>query len=135
MASGRSWRRETGVYFGAGSADFVERHPRQCAAIDTNLAATGFTDAGRVYCMEAEKAMAVLEGRYDLVLMDPPYKLEDLDTIVGKLVATITFNEGARLVVGHSKRLVLKTDYPGLTFTRQYRYGDTTVELFTKGDG
>ena len=33
---------------GAGSADCVERHPRQCAALDTNLAATGFTDAGGV---------------------------------------------------------------------------------------
>ena len=119
---------------GAGWADFVERHPRQCAAIHTNLEATGFTGAGHVYCMESEKAMAILEGQYDLVLMDPPYKLENLDTILDKLVAKITFNKGARLVVGHSKRLVLKTDYPGMAFVRQYRYGDSTVELFNKGE-
>ncbi|MCE2464457.1 MAG: RsmD family RNA methyltransferase, partial [Dehalococcoidia bacterium] len=49
---------------GATEADFVERHPRQCAAIKENLATTGFTDKARVYRMDVQASLSALEGPY-----------------------------------------------------------------------
>ena len=118
---------------GASSAGFVERHPRQCAAIRENLATTGFSERGRVYHMDVEKALTVLEGRYDLVLMDPPYKLPSLDHMLDKLAESQLLEEGATLVVGHSKRLALRSGYRNLHPAGRYQYGDSIVDFFEKG--
>jgi len=132
---------------GASWADFVERHPRQCAAIRENLRVTGFTDKAQVYCMDVDKALLVLlehnAGRYGLVLMDPPYKLTSLDEVLDSLAGSKLLEEGATVVVGHSKRLSLKSGYPSglspqgqsqsLSLVGRYRYGDSTVDFFEKG--
>ena len=118
---------------GAAQADFVERHPRQCAAIKENLATIGFAQRALVYRMDAEKALTVLEGHYQLVLMDPPYKLTSLDEVLDSLAGSKLLEDGATLVVGHSKRLSLKSGYQKLALVGRYRYGDSIVEFFEKG--
>ena len=111
-------------------ADFVEHHPRQCATIRSNLAETGFTKQAKVYCIEVEKALVELTGKYDLILMDPPYKLEGLDGVVEKIAGSGLLKDGATLVVGHSKRRNLQPSYDKLSLTGSYRYGDSMVECF-----
>ena len=118
---------------GASWADFVEHHPRQCAAIKENLVTTGFGEGTRVYCMNVDKALASLEGSYHLVLMDPPYKLASLDTVIETLAASTLLEEVATVVVGHSKRLSLKNSYYSLSGVGRYRYGDSVVDFFEKG--
>ena len=118
---------------GSSWADFVERHPRQCAALKENLETTGFEDRARVYCMEVAKALTSLEGRYHLVFMDPPYKLASLDEMLESLAGSALLEEGATIVVGHSKRLSLQSGYRSLGLVGCYRYGDSRVDFFEKG--
>lgn len=120
---------------GAVWADFVERHPRQCAVLRQNVASTGFAEQAGIHCMSAARAMGVLEGPYQLVLMDPPYKLASLDDVVEGLARSTLLETGARVVVGHSKRTSLQSAYQDLTKTRSYPYGDSAVDFFEKGDG
>ena len=120
---------------GAVWADFVERHPRQCAVLRQNVASTGFTEQAGVHCMSAARAVDVLEGPYHLVLMDPPYRLASLNEVVEGLACSTLLESGARVVVGHSKRVALQGAYQGLTRTRSYPYGDSAVDFFEKGDG
>lgn len=115
---------------GAHWADFVERHPRQCAAIRWNLTETEFTQQAKVYCIEVERALVELTGKYDLILMDPPYKLNGLDDMVEKIANSGLLKADATLVVGHSKRSTLQTNYDNMTLTGSYRYGDSMVECF-----
>ena len=117
---------------GALWADFVERHPRQCAAIRENLEATGYSRTARVQCMDAGRAIRTLEGPYQLVLMDPPYALVTLDDVLEELGASGLLDEGGTLVVGHSKRLTLKGGYPKLDYAGQRRYGDSVVDYFRR---
>ncbi len=119
---------------GASRADFVERHPRQCAALRENLTTTGFTESAQVYCMDTDKALSTLRGRYNLVLMDPPYRLTSLEEVLDALAGSNLLEEGADVVVGHSKRLTLKEGYQSLTLVGRYRYGDSSVDFFEKGD-
>ena len=118
---------------GAGWVDFVERNPRQCAATKENLENTGLTDRARVYCMDVMKALTVLEGGYQLALMDPPYKLTSLDEVLDTLGESGLLEEGATVVAGHSKRLPLKDSYNSLGHVRSYRYGDSAVDFFERG--
>ena len=118
---------------GASWADFVERHPRQCAAIEENLAATGFAERARVYCMDVDKALRALEGPYHLVLMDPPYSLASLGEVLDGLGGSDLLEDGASIVAGHSKRLLLEGRYRSLTAVGSYRYGDSMVDFFEKG--
>ena len=118
---------------GASWADFVERHPRQCAAIRENLASTGFADQARVYYMDVDKALKLLEGRYRLVLMDPPYKLTSLDEVLDSLAGSDLLEDDATVVVGHSKRLSLKDSHRNLSVVGRHRYGDSAVDFFEKG--
>ena len=119
---------------GAAWADFVERHPRQCAAIRENLETTGFTDRAKVYCMDVEKGLSVLEGSYNVVLMDPPYKLTTLDQVLDDLSGSGLLEQGATVVVGHSKRFSLESDYRGLARVGNYRYGDSAVDYYKMGE-
>ena len=118
---------------GASWVDFVERHPSQCAAIKENLENTGFVQRARVYCMDARKALTVLEGGYQLALMDPPYKLTSLDEFLDTLGESSILEEGATVVVGHSKRLPLKDRHNSLAIVGRYRYGDSAVDFFERG--
>ena len=118
---------------GVSRVDFVERHPRQCAAIKENLESSGFIARAQVYCMDVRKALTVLEGDYQLALMDPPYKLTSLDEILDALGESSLLEQGATVVVGHSKRLPLKDHYSSLALVGSYRYGDSAVDFFERG--
>ena len=118
---------------GADWADFVERHPRQCGAARENLEATGYSHKARVYCMEAIRALTVMEGGYHLVLMDPPYRLTTVDEVLKGLAASELLEDKAIVVVGHSKRLSLEASYHSLVRYDLRRYGDSMVDFFEQG--
>ncbi len=117
---------------GAAFADFVEKDPRQCAVIRRNLKTTGLEAQAKVHRMEALKALALLKGPYGVILMDPPYRMESLDEDLEAIDrAEIIENEGM-LVVGHSKRLILKDRYGKLSLARSRRHGDSVVDFFQR---
>ena len=118
---------------GAYWADFVERHRRQCDAIEENLLATDLGDRAKIYCMDVRSALGVLEGPYELVLMDPPYRLSGLDEFLDLLAGSTILAEETTVVVGHSKRLSLRASYRSLEVAGRYRYGDSSVDFFQKG--
>ena len=83
-----------------------------------------------MHCMDVAKGISVLDSDYDLVLMDPPYKLTQLDPVLDSLASSKLLSEGATVVVGHSKRLTLNPEYQSLCQVGHYRYGDSTVDFF-----
>lgn len=119
-----------GLSRGASCADFVERNPRQCSGIKSNLKSTGFDSLGQVYCMSVERALGGLEGPYKVALMDPPYRLEALDPILWALDRSHLMEDEGIVVVGHSKRVELKRRYGTLSMERSRRHGDSVVDFF-----
>ena len=116
---------------GAGWADFVELDRRQSAVINSNLETTGFTSQGRVHRVDALQAIQTLPGRYDLVLLDPPYKMGGLDSLLEKIASQPGLVlEGGVVVAGHSKHDDLRETYGALRLTSHRRYGDNVVDFF-----
>ena len=116
---------------GAGSADFVEWDRRQSAVITSNLESTGFSSQGNVHRLDVLQALQTLPGRYDLVLLDPPYKMGDLDSLLEKIASQpgLIVDDGV-VIAGHSKREDLKETYGPLRLTSHRRYGDNVIDFF-----
>ena len=121
---------------GVPHADFVESSRRQCLRIRENLHDLGLSQGAIVHCKEAIQAMRDLEGPYQLVLMDPPYRMTDLSPVLVPLGDTSPeaspLEGGALVVVGHSKRVQLADNYGALSRTNGRRYGDSMVDFFIK---
>ena len=117
---------------GVQGADFVERSQRQCDRIRENLSHSGLEERSTIYCMEVGPALRSLRGPYQLVLMDPPYKLESLVEIMDSLAGSELLDQRARVVVGHSKRVVLEDGYGELVRSVSRRYGDSVVDFYQR---
>ncbi len=117
---------------GVPQADFVESNRRQCQRIHENLRALGLSQDALVHCREATQAVHELEGPYQLVLMDPPYRMTDLTPVLGPLGEAPGLEAGGMVVVGHSKRVELADSYGSLSRTSGRRYGDSMVDFFVK---
>ena len=121
---------------GVPYADFVESNRRQCLRIRENLHDLGLYQDATVHCKEAVQAVRDLEGPYQLVLMDPPYRMTDLSPVLSPLgdasPESTLLEAGAMVVVGHSKRVQLAHNYGTLSHTNGRRYGDSMVDFFVK---
>jgi len=116
---------------GAGWADFVERDRRQSAVITSNLETTGFTSQSSVHRMDVMQALLTLPGNYNLVLLDPPYKMGGLDGLLEKIASQAGLVvDGGVVIAGHSKREDLKDRYGPLRLTSHRQYGDNVVDFF-----
>ena len=121
---------------GATWADFVERDRMQCGVIRDNLEHTGFLDQAKVHQGDALRAIGSLNGPYQLVMLDPPYRLQNLGEILEKIaLAPGLIDEEGVVVVGHSARLDLSPGYGPLSLESHRRYGDNAVEFFVRRPG
>ena len=122
-----------GLSQGAAWADFVEWSGRQCEVIRANLEHTGFSPRSRVYCGEVIRTLEKLPGPYSLVVLDPPYKMQNLAELLEKLDSTggLIGDDGV-VVVGHSRHVDLPEGIGSLTLESHRRYGDNVVEFYRR---
>ena len=112
---------------GASAATFVDSGADAVATIRENLEQLGLT--GVVLRMPALRALActpVVERQYDLVFVDPPYRLAsslapELSTALPPILT-----DQARVVVESDRRSPLALDLPLL---RERQYGDTLIRV------
>ena len=112
---------------GAATATFVDSAAGAVAAVRRNLDELGLE--GEVLRMAALRALActpVSERQYDLVFLDPPYRLASslgpqLSTALPPILA-----RGARVVVESDRRGPLGLD---LELLRERQYGDTLIRV------
>ena len=68
------------------------------------------------------------------MLLDPPYNMEGLDSLLAKIAAQPGLvMVGGVVVAGHSKREELRENYGPMRLTSHRRYGDNLVDFFVYG--
>jgi 16S rRNA (guanine966-N2)-methyltransferase len=114
---------------GAEDATFVDSHPAAVRAVRENLERIG-SERGRVFRADVSSFLrgAARHGdRWDLVLLDPPYRLAPrLGPALGPLLAPVLATE-ARIVCESSSKHPLRLDLPA---TGERRYGDTLLAFY-----
>ena len=125
---------------GAARAAFVEKDSVCVKIIEENLAALGFAAQGRVMRWEAMGALRVIEEKFDLIFLGPPYVAPSPDKPRAHLSMTTPALEAivahGRLATGgwviaqhHAKEAVPEAVGTLMRF-RQERYGDSRMSFF-----
>jgi 16S rRNA (guanine966-N2)-methyltransferase len=114
---------------GAASAVFAESDPAAAAAIRQNLAKLGFTGA-TLLRRDALQVLAEEAGagrRYDLVLLDPPYRMySSLQDRIALYLPAVLAEDGLAVVETHAR------EEPELPLAKRTsrRYGSARLTLF-----
>lgn len=115
---------------GAVRATFVDRE-RACANIvSENLAAMGFAQQGEVHCAPVVDWLKAHQGelsRYNLIVLDPPYRDADLTGTLAVLDRA-PLRTDALLVIEHHRDQALPAT-ERLRFVRQRDYGMTRLSF------
>jgi 16S rRNA (guanine966-N2)-methyltransferase len=112
---------------GAAEVTFVDTAPAAIRAVRTNLAA--LDAAAEVRRTDARRflgAASVASRQYDLVFLDPPYRLAG--RLGGELTAALpaVLAPGAAVVAESDRRAPLEL---GLPILDERRYGDTLIRI------
>ena len=117
---------------GAARATFVDNAPAAIRAVEANLAALGLADEAEVRRQDARAFLRSARGgrhEYDLVLLDPPYRLAvELGRELSPLLAEVV-KPGGRVVAESDRRAPLDLELP---LTDERRYGDTLIRIYER---
>jgi len=118
---------------GADRAIFVDAERASVEVVRANLRNTGLSERAEVHRGDAERALGILARRglaFDLVFLDPPYRMRNMDEIMRRMQELGLLKGGCRIVVEHAA----EQDYPGriggLNRTKRAEYGDTAVSIY-----
>lgn len=117
---------------GAGSATFVDASAAAVAVIRENLQKTKLLERATVVQREALDFLRGCGARYDLIFLDPPYEEKLLENAL-KCISEIDILKSRGIII--CERPAEKAsagEYPGLTASRDYRYGKTVISLYRK---
>ncbi len=115
---------------GAGWVDFVEQEPRRCTIIKQNLKSTALAAQSHVYCCSAAKALTFLREKYNIIFMDPPYSNSSIGNLLKQLTSSELVGADSAIVVFHSRRLLLDSNYGRLHLLKERRHGDTCISIY-----
>ena len=117
---------------GAAGAVAVDRARDAAACVGRNIAKLGLEARVQVMNCDWQKAAGKLceaGKRFDLVFLDPPYRVTETGAICESLAALGLLREEALIVVEHRRG---EKPAPGEAFARgdTRRYGDTEISFF-----
>jgi 16S rRNA (guanine966-N2)-methyltransferase len=112
---------------GAASATFVDSAAAAVAVVRENLQRLGLqAEVLRIPALRALACTPVVDGQYDLVFLDPPYRMaSSLGSELSRALPTILAPE-ARVVAESDRRSPLELELPLL---RERQYGDTLIRV------
>lgn len=141
------WSRVLDLYAGSGAlgiealsreakwADFIDQKPQCCAIIKENLEKTKLASQAHVYCCPANKAVNFLNGKYNIIFVDPPYSDPSINNLLTSLATSKLMTENSLIVVPHSSRSSLEPAYDGLHLIKERQHGDTCISVYQKEVG
>lgn len=72
------------------------------------------------------------EGPYQLIFADPPYAVtHEFTALLSGITTNRLFADDAWLIIEHANRTSLPSSLGSAIRTRQYRYGDTALSLYS----
>lgn len=118
---------------GIESSVFVDMEPKSIDTIRMNLKATGFESRAEVYRNDAGRAISALEKRgraFDLVFLDPPYRMKHGDELMTTMADKGLLQDDALIVLEHESSYTYPEEIPGFRRLRQALYGETAISIY-----
>lgn len=112
---------------GAVHATFIERDRHMLAVLRGNVARCGVQNACAIVEGDFFR-MRISPAEFDLVLIDPPYDVENLETVLTAAAGVIV--PGGRAVLEHSRRRASPESAAGLARGRLLIAGDSALSFY-----
>ena len=117
---------------GASRAVFVDHRQDAAALVRENLRRTHFEDRGEVVCTDFTQYLARCRRKFRLIFLDPPYAEKSLETAIQRLSEIDILSDGGIIITERPLGKPLAEEFPGLTRSKDYHYGKTTITLLRK---
>lgn len=88
---------------GARSVTFIEKSAQSLSLLEKNIRALGCEDLASVHQADAFWYLKNPHKVYDLVFVDPPFKLETIGTLPAALAASRAIRSGTYVVMEHGR--------------------------------
>ncbi|WP_026263994.1 16S rRNA (guanine(966)-N(2))-methyltransferase RsmD [Paenibacillus terrigena] len=118
---------------GAERAIFVDMDPKSIEVIKQNLKTVKLESQAEVYRNDAMRAIKALEKRakgFDLIFLDPPYKVTNVDEMMLDLAQRGLVQEDATVMVEHDASHTYPEQVGDFRQLRLANYGETTVTIY-----
>lgn len=118
---------------GMERAVFIDMESKSIDTIKANLKSTGFETSAEIYRNEAGRAIKALEKRkynFDLVFLDPPYRIKNGNALMLEMASRGLLREGALLVLEYESSYTYPEEISGFFHLRTAKYGETTVSIY-----
>lgn len=120
---------------GMDSAVFIDRDPKAVSTIRGNVKHAGMTEHAEIYRNDAVRALAALAKRglqFDLVFLDPPYKLTNMDEIILMMEEQQLLQTSAIIVIEHDADYTYDSEIGTFHCTRRAEYGEIAVSVYRR---
>ena len=111
---------------GAGQVTFVDKSTSSLKALEANVRTLGCAEQCTSYAADAFWYLKNAHRSFDLVFVDPPYRLERIAELPAELFASEALREGTFVVMEHSKESQVEPSESMFEVIRK-PFGQTTV--------
>ncbi|GAA0134100.1 16S rRNA (guanine(966)-N(2))-methyltransferase RsmD [Paenibacillus sp. YSY-4.3] len=118
---------------GMDKAVFVDLDYKSVETVKANLKASGFTEQAEVYKNDAERALKTLAKRgasFDLVFLDPPYRLKHGDKLMERMDELNLLQDQAVLVLEYESSFEYQENFGRFRMIRKTDYGETGITIY-----
>ena len=117
---------------GAERAVFVDQREDAIALVRENLRRTHFLDRAEIFRGDYLSYLDRCRNRFRLIFLDPPYAEKSLENAIKCIYEIDILADGGIIITERPRGKLLNEDFPGLTRSRDYNYGKTTITLFRR---
>ena len=111
---------------GAANVTFVDKAQQSLRALESNIETLGCADRCTAYTADVFWFLKNTRKAFDLVFVDPPYRLERIEELPNALYESPVVREGTSVVMEHSKESQVALSDAMYDITRK-QFGQTTV--------
>lgn len=123
---------------GMAKGIFIDLEPKSIEVIRANIKATKLESKAEVYRNEAGRALKLLAKRsyqFDLVFLDPPYRMKNADELMLTMQENDMLSQDATIVVEHDAAHTYEETFGHFEQVRKSTYGDTAISIYYYSKG
>ncbi len=122
---------------GAKKSVFVENNPERANMLKKIAEKLGFTEKCSIIKENAENFISKTDlnkDLFDIIFIDPPYHADIIENILNIVAEKNIIHDNGIVIAEHFKKKVLPEKIGNLRLKKSYRYGDTMLTFYERGD-
>jgi 16S rRNA (guanine(966)-N(2))-methyltransferase RsmD len=116
---------------------FIDMEKTSTLVVEDNLRTLGFKEQSEVYRNEAQRALKVLGKRglkFDLIFLDPPYRMKQVDEILLQIQLMEMVHDQAVVLVEHEAGHTYADEIGRFNVRKRTVYGETAITIYHYSD-